>query len=62
MTVTELLYYPCIWDSKTCRISRRVSVAMTREQAENYLQVNHARLWLRGEAIPQLTTHHYFKG
>lgn len=50
----EPLYYPCIWNPKTCRIDRKLlPEPMPREEAEDYLKRNYLNLWLKGEAIPQ---------
>lgn len=60
-TTDQDLYYPCIADSSG-KIRKPVStVAMTKDEASDYLRVYYRREWLICDAVPQPINHHYFK-
>lgn len=58
----EPLFWPCILNPKTGKISTKVSRnPMTREEAEWFLRRLYPVEWLKTEAIPQPVEHPYFK-
>lgn len=59
-TQQESLYYPCIIEPRTGRISKKVGGAMSKDRAEDLLKVRYPALWRSQEAIPQPVGHHYF--
>ena len=56
----ETLYYPCIIEPRSGRISKKVGGAMSKDRAEDLLKVRYPALWRSLEAIPQPVGHHYF--
>ena len=57
----SLQWYPCIYDEKTCRISKKVGGLMTMEEAEQILKTQYRQKWLMCEAIPQREDHPHFQ-
>lgn len=57
-----MLYYPCVIDLRSGRISKIVAGKMTKDKAVEYLKENHYDFYRVGEAIPQPINHPYFKG
>jgi len=57
-----MLYYPCIFDDKSSRVSKIVGGKMTLAKATEYLKTNYYGAWRVGEAIPQPVSHPYFIG
>lgn len=57
-----MLYYPCIFDPKSNRVSKIVGGKMTLAKAAEHLKENHYSFWRVGEAIPQPIDHPYFAG
>ena len=56
-----MMFYPCIENKVTGRISQKVSdKPMTKEQAEQFLKRHYWSKCVRCEAIPQPITHPYF--
>lgn len=60
--ILKMLYYPCIFDEKSARISKIVGGKTTLAKAVELLKENYYSYWRVGEAIPQPVSHPYFKG
>lgn len=57
-----MMFYPCIEDIRTGRISVRVSrQPMELDEAVDFLKRHYWGAWLRLVAIPQPVTHPYFR-
>lgn len=55
------LYYPCLKNWDTDKISERVGEAMTFPDAVLYLKKHYSGAWSAATACPQPVDHEYFK-
>jgi hypothetical protein len=61
MSEPIMLFYPCIEDARTGRISNIVGPAMSHDKAVALLKRRYGSDWLNVRAIPQPVTHPYFR-